>query len=89
MSWLGRKAKQVPEEITISVETREVVALQARVKHAGRIARHYLEDQSLLEPDDRNDEATDVVLEMLVALALAPKEPAVRPAVPVVPGRAS
>lgn len=68
------------------VDARDLV-LEARVEGAARIIREFMDGQSLLEVEDRNDEAADVLLEVMVALGLAPASP--RPSVPVSPGRTS
>lgn len=70
-----------------AVRTADAVVLEARIEHAGRIVRRFLVAQSLLEVEDRNPDAADVLLEVMVALDLAPKAP--RSPVPVIPGRST
>jgi hypothetical protein len=83
---LFRRKQLTPDVIAVETGTREVVVLTAQKKAAARILRRALVAQSALEPDDRNSELEDVVLEVMIALALGPRAAA---EVPVVPGRTS
>lgn len=75
-----------PIPAAVPADARDLV-LEARVEGAARIIREFMDGQSRLEVEDRNDEAADVLLEVMVALGLAPAAP--RPSVPVIPGRSS
>lgn len=83
---LFRRKPLTPDVIAVETGTREVVVLTAQKKAAARILRRTLIEQAALEPDDRNSELENVVLDVMIALALAPRAAA---EVPVVPGRSS
>lgn len=75
-----------PLPVALPADARDY-ALEARVEGAARVMRAFMAGQSLLEVEERNDEAADVLLEVMVELGLAPKAP--RSSVPVIPGRSS
>ena len=84
MSWLRRRPAAVEAQLIVPfTKAHDAVVLQAKVDRAGRIIAAALSEQDCLEPDDRNRELQDVLLDLKTALGL------LRPSVPVVPGRES
>jgi hypothetical protein len=85
MGWRRKPPAAAPETLIVPfTSTSRVVVLEARLDRVTRIAKAFLEAQSDLEAEDRNDEGLELALDVLVAVA----EPMpIRPSVPVVPGR--
>lgn len=69
----------------LPTSTGQVVVMQAQIARAGRIIDGYLDVQSDLEREDRDDQLVDALLEVKSALGLSKP----RPSVPVVPGQTS
>lgn len=68
------------------VSEMRLLGLQVRIHDADRIIRAYLAEQSELYPADRDNATADVLLELLVALGLAPAAQSEAPVIPGLPG---
>ena len=82
MRWFRRTTAAPLDVLAIPASTGQVVVMQAQIAHAGRIIKGYLDVQSDLDREDRDDQLVDALLEIKSALGLAKP----RPAVPINPG---